>query len=54
MEFLGGDLPKDKLKPVSDPEVVAYQQALSDLIKAIALLNFLGKTLKDYDPSVGS
>ena len=48
VEFVGGDKPKDELKPVDDPCVLGYKQALQDLVKAVGVAHFLGKTPESF------
>lgn len=48
MQFVGGDKPRDELKDLEALEVVAYKEALADLVKAIAIADRLGKCPADF------
>ena len=45
---MGGDKPSNKLKDFESDEVMAYKQALQDLVKGVAVAHSLGKTSKDF------
>lgn len=43
-----GDKEAEKCKKIDD-DVVAYKKALTDLVKAVSIADFLGKTLGDFN-----
>ena len=48
-----GDKEAEKCKKIDDDEVVAYKKALTDLVKAVSIADFLGKTLGDFNHWIG-
>ena len=38
-----------KLKPDDDPEIVAYKDALKELVASISIVRYLGKTLENFE-----
>lgn len=48
VDFVGGDKPAKEMKDVQGLEVQAYKDALQDIVKAIAVADLLGKSLKDF------
>ena len=44
-----GDKEAEKCKKIDGDEVVAYKKALTDLVKAVSIADFLGKTLGDFN-----
>lgn len=38
-----------KLKPEDDPDLVAYKDALKELVTSISIVHFLGKTLENFE-----
>ena len=54
MDFRGGDKPDDELKKYDDPQVVGFSEALKELVQAISIVHFQGKTPKDFDAVEGS
>lgn len=48
INFVGGDKPVDKLKDMHGEEVSAYQEALTELVKAVGVADLLGKTFGDF------
>ena len=50
MEFAGGDKPASELtKDVDSEEMQAYKQALAELLKAVSVVQYIGKSLTHFD-----
>lgn len=47
---MGGDKEAAKCKEVESDEVVAYKDALKDLVTAVSVVHSLGKSLEDFGP----
>ena len=50
VEYMGGDKEAAKCKEVESDEVVAYKDALKDLVTAVSVVHSLGKSLEDFGP----
>ena len=46
---MGGDKEAEKCKKIDDDEVVAFRSALTDLVKAVSIADFLGKSQEDFN-----
>ena len=46
---MGGDKEAEKCKKMDDEEVISYKSALADLVKAVSIAHFLGKTQDDFN-----
>ena len=47
INFIGGDKPPEKLKAISNSEVIAYGESLQELVKAVGVADCLGMGLDD-------
>ena len=43
VQYVGGDKPKAECKNHEDPEMLAYREALKDLVKAVSVAHLAGK-----------
>ena len=43
VQYIGGDKPKAECKEHEDGEMVAYREALKDLVKAVSVAHLTGK-----------
>lgn len=49
INFVGGDKPVAKCKPLDDEVVVAYLDSLTELVKAVGIADSLGLSLEDIE-----
>ena len=47
INFMGGDKPPEKLKAISNSDVIAYGESLQELVKAVGVADCLGMDLED-------
>lgn len=47
--FVGGDKRADQLKSMEAEDVIAYKEALTELVKAVSVAQALGKRPEDFD-----
>ena len=45
---MGGDKEAELCKKLDDPEVTTYKLALQELVKAVSIAHYLGKTMDDF------
>ena len=48
VNFMGGDKEAELCKKLDDPEVTTYKLALQELVKAVSIAHYLGKTMDDF------